>query len=210
MEIEIIEKNDDAGLPDLADLRALPTDDLKKMLADAVGVTAKSIRHMARIWQELEARGEDMSNLRTGLMCYMPAIADGRLHPELLIRCAGQTTLLRHVSLLPLEKQADFLQNGLPVARRNGDDGKILHAIIPLENVTIHDIRVAFAGDSLRDTDEQTALLVNEEQRRRAEPITRGVNVTVRLTRAEYEQLRESARQAGKRVPTYARDKILN
>ena len=56
-------------------LVAMPTPDLREELARALTITADSLMYLAAVWKELEQRGEDLSDLRTGLGVYVPLIA---------------------------------------------------------------------------------------------------------------------------------------
>lgn len=190
-----------------SDLSAISTEDLRAALSQAIGVTARTLGRLALIWQELEARGEDMSALRGGgLFFYLPLIAAGQLAPEAVVRCAGQATLLKHLASLPLEEQRDVLDRGLPLADVVNDTVVTHHKA--LEEVSITDIRRAFVGDRLRTIPEQTRMLA-PSQRRSAAPDARAVILKVRLSKEEYAGLRRRAAASGQQTPTFARDVLL-
>lgn len=189
-----------------SDLSRVATEDLRRELAQAIGITAKTLGYLAHIWRELESRGEDLSDLRTGLMAYLPLIADGRLEPELVVRCAGQAMLLKAASEIPLPEQRRLLDEGAVVAEID-HDGEIVEVRRPLEHLSSADTRRLFSGTTLRTPQEQARLLRRIRPMRTA---SRGVIIKVRVTQAEYRQLRDRAAASGKQVPTYLRDCVLD
>ncbi len=78
---------------------------LKKELVECVALTAKTIKKMALIWVELENRGINLEDLRSGISCYLAQVADESLAPEIVLSFPEKKTLIRHVSLLPLRMQ---------------------------------------------------------------------------------------------------------
>jgi len=192
------------GAPPLVDLTQIPTVDLKRQLASAIGITAQTLARLAAIWAELEARGEDLSALRGGLMSYLPLIAAGRLDPELVVRCAGQAMLLKAASELTLADQRALLERGAPLVEVN--DGAISERRVSVEQLTVHDMRRVFAGDRIRPAAEQVQMI---GARPRVQS-TRGMIVKVKLTREEYDKVRKLAAERGTHVPTLARQIILD
>lgn len=97
---------------DLESIRKMPTDQLKRELADALKISADALVYMAAIWKELEGRGVDLSDLRTGLATYLPAIAAGRLDPQAVVYFAGKRTVLSALASLPIEDQRRLADGG--------------------------------------------------------------------------------------------------
>lgn len=197
----------DELLPFVADISSVPTADLRKELAANIGVTAKALARMAVIWGELERRGEDLSSLRSGLMAYMPAIAAGELLPEAVVRCAGQMTVLKMLSGLPLDQQQRLLEKGVPVLELDSATGTTVAEQVPVERLTLAQARRALAAGHVREPAEQAALLL--PRAKSAAATVRGKEVTLRLTQEEYRKLRERAAAAGKRVPVFVREQVL-
>ncbi|WP_395794397.1 hypothetical protein [Aquimonas sp.] len=191
---------------DPSDLTSIPTAELRLQLAQAIGVTARTLGHLAAIWRELEDRGEDLSDLRSGLMSYLPLIAEGRLDPEAVVRCAGQAMLLRAIAELPIGEQRRLLTEGVMVAQTNSATGQHESILRPLERLSSADVRRVFAVGYVRPPAEQLVLLVPPPAANRS----RSVIVKVRLTQDEYQQLRQAAAQRGQTVPTRARDILLD
>lgn len=185
-----------------AELEALSTEALRKHLVDAIGITAHTLAHMGRIWRELERRGEDLSDLRTGLMVYMPLIAAGSLAPELVVRCAGQAMVLKAASELPVDMQQRLLTEGVSIVDIDAT-GAAVERTVPIDQLRAHQIRQVFQGAKLRTPVEQISLLSAVRKARASS--TKMVNVTLRLSRDEYKELQHAANQQGQRVATYLR-----
>ena len=82
---EILAPESDAS----RDLRAMDTEALREELYNAIGITVRAIQRVAAIWTELEARGEDLSDVRFSLASYMRPVQ--RALDDLLasLRAAG-------------------------------------------------------------------------------------------------------------------------
>lgn len=194
----------ESSLP--VDLSGIPTDELRRELASAIGLTARTLGRLAMIWHELELRGEDLSALRGGgLFAYLPVIAAGSLDPEVVVRCAGQATVIKALAAMPIEVQRRVLTNGIPLATVAAD-GSIVETVKQVEALTVADIRAGIAGTELRPVAAQIGLL---SPARRRKPVQRGVIVKIRLTQEEHEVLRREAARRGQTTPIYARDRLL-
>jgi hypothetical protein len=86
-------------------LASLDTEALRSELAAAISLTADSLRRLAMIVRLLEERGEDLTDLRIGLIGYLRRIAHGQLVPEAVVRFGESPGLLRAVAALPLPEQ---------------------------------------------------------------------------------------------------------
>lgn len=140
-------------------LRNHSVQQLREELARALTMTAQHLVRLAAVWAELESRGEDLSDLRTGLSVYLPQIADGRLDAEAVIRFAGLPTVLRSVSALPLDRQR-ALSRGEPVPVLTVDErGKYTTVELPAYTLTAAQARMVFDGDKIRSKTEQRATL---------------------------------------------------
>lgn len=197
----------DSTIP--ADFSGVSTEDLRRELAASIGVTARTLVRMATIWAELERRGEDLSALRSGLMAYMPAIADGSLDPEAVVRCAGQATVLKMLASLPLIEQRRVLERGVPLLELQAEGGDMRTVDVPIERLSVAQARRAFAVDHIRSATDQAQLLL-PRAKAQTTSLTRGTHVTVRFTAAEYAIIRAKAAAVGKRVPTFLRDLALD
>ena len=69
-------------------LGSMSTQQLRAALAQSLTISARHLAYLASVWGELEKRGEDLSDLRTGLAVYLPQIAAGRLDADAVIRFA--------------------------------------------------------------------------------------------------------------------------
>ena len=188
-------------LPEITNIQAVPSHDLRRALAQAIGITAKTLAYLAEIWRELERRGEDLSDLRSGLMLYLPLVASGRLEPELVVRCAGQTMLLRAASELPLDQQRELLRTGAQIATTDADrQSVVVHK--PLERLSAAEVRRLFSMGRVRAAQEQMQMLAPVTGSR----ASKSVAITVTITQAEYEELKSRATARGKKTPTFVRE----
>jgi len=145
---------------DLDRLQSLDTPALRAELASALGLTSRHLLYLAAVWSELERRGEDLSDLRSGIGVYLPLIATGQVLPETVVRFAGQPTLLRSVAGLPIPEQRR-LADGEPIALvvRQGDS--YTHRMLPAHALTAAQSRVVFGDRTIRSEAEQIALLTS-------------------------------------------------
>jgi hypothetical protein len=86
-------------------LAALSTEELRAELSRSLEVTAAQLVHLAAIVAELERRGENLSDLRLGLLGYLRRINAGQVLPELVVRFQGRPAALQTASLLPIGDQ---------------------------------------------------------------------------------------------------------
>lgn len=75
---------------DIVAVKSMTIQDLKAELAKTLSITAEYLMYIAAIWRELESRGEDLSELRHGVMTYIPLIATNQLDARLVVNYAGQ------------------------------------------------------------------------------------------------------------------------
>ncbi|OWJ78438.1 hypothetical protein [Haematobacter genomosp. 1] len=196
-----------AGDEPLPDLSGISTEELQREMAEAIGVTARTLSRLAAIWSELERRGADLSALRGGgLFTYLPLIANRRLLPDVVVRCAGQATLIKQMTNMPLSTQRRLIDDGFDIADV-GEDGRVTTRSVPVEEMTITLLRRAVVGDDLRPVRDQIAMLAPKATRRA--PVRRGVVLKIRLTAEEYDKLRLIAREEGKQAPSLAREFLM-
>lgn len=142
-----------------ADLRNMSTQRLREELAKSLTFSAKHLTYLAAVWSELEGRGEDLTELRTGLAAYLPQIAADRLDAEAVVRFAGQPTVLRSISGLPLDRQRALAQGELVPVLTIDEQGKAETVELPAYTLTAAQARVVFSGDKIRGEKEQRAVL---------------------------------------------------
>lgn len=142
-----------------AELTALDTPTLRRELAQALELSAQHLLRLAAIWAELERRGEDLRELRTGLAVYLPQIAAGTVDAELVVRFAGQRTILNRVAALSITEQRRLLEGAtLPVVERLSTGLQVRD--VPLRLLTNAQARVALDDGRIRGEAEQRALLL--------------------------------------------------
>jgi hypothetical protein len=147
------------------ELKALSTDELKRLLAGTMELTARHLVHMAGIWRELEERGEDLSDLRHGIAVYLPMIAHGRVDAAIVIKYAGQKTLLAALSNLPITVQRRIAETGY-VALVSTHEDSIETVEVPLSRLSAAAVHQVFSDDGVRSPEDQIRML----ERRRVRP----------------------------------------
>lgn len=142
-----------------AELDRLTTEALRKELASALQLTADSLLHTALIVRTLEERGEDLSELKIGLLPYLRQIAYGQVAPEVIVRFAQSPQLIRLISTLPAPDQMR-LGAGDPVqivVRR--EDGGADHRMIDPLLLTRDQVHLVFTAGRIRPLEEQATIL---------------------------------------------------
>ena len=139
--------------------------ELKKELARTLKVTSEYLVYMSVIWAELNKRGVDLSDLKSGLFEYIPLIATNQLDADLVIEYAGNKTLLAALSRLPIEQQREIAESKkVPFVELGEHDEKIVYEL-ELSKAKPRQIYQIFGGESgFRDADKQYVLLVNKNE----------------------------------------------
>ena len=150
---------------------------LRQQLANSLTLTARTLKYLALIWQELEKRGEDLSDLRTGLAVYLPQIADGTLDAAFVVKYAGQRMLMQAAGKLPLEEQSRLAAEGMVELVRLNESDDIVKEQVSLHRLSSRDVRYVFSEDHLRSAKEQLKMRENESKREEKKPPTRTVRV---------------------------------
>jgi hypothetical protein len=137
---------------------------LKDRLAGLLARTADDLREMAAIVAELEARGEDLSALRLGIVDHLRRIAAGHLLPEIVVHCSGFPALLRTASHLPVADQRKLISGEpLDMAVWRGDE-IAWRKVDPL-CLTRDQLSTVFSTDRIRSKQEQVSLLEDRKQK---------------------------------------------
>jgi hypothetical protein len=141
------------------ELSKLDTATLKDQLTKALKLSAESLKRLATIVRLLEERGEDLSDLKLGLVGYLRQIAYGQLAPEAVVRFGQSPLVLRCVATLPMPDQMR-LATGEPVElvvrTVGGTPTKRLADPAKLTRAQLHQV---FARDRIRDEAEQLLML---------------------------------------------------
>ena len=155
------------------ELSGLDTAELRLELARGLRVTADSLLRLAWIVRLLEERGEDLSDLRIGLLDYLRRIAYGQVAPELVVRYAESPGLMRTLAALPLPDQ-QRIASGEPVqvvVRR--EDGKFDVRMADPIKMTRDQISQVFGRGKIRDQSEQILILEDSRPKTVARKLAR-------------------------------------
>ena len=152
------------------DLKNISTGKLKQELAKSLDITASHLNYLAKIWAELEARGEDLSELRRGILLYLPLIANNKVDSRIVIGYAGQKTLLSALSRLPLDEQSKLVDSGYVTTVNLDDDGGKVEVQKELSKLTASEVYKVFSDDDIRSPDEQYKLIAVKESQALTRP----------------------------------------
>lgn len=142
-------------------LEAMTNAELRAYIVRGMGIAVENIRRVARAWVVLEGRGEDMSDLRKGLLVYLSPIGAGRMDARVLSAFASSMKLLSAVSLLPIDEQVRLVQGG--TVQLVTDDGRVVAA----DPVTLKAPQISrvFGAGCIRSVAEQKEILAKGAQR---------------------------------------------
>ncbi|KZX00051.1 hypothetical protein JL49_13195 [Pseudoalteromonas luteoviolacea] len=189
MSKEIIQLND-------TQIATASNDELRNALSAGLAITSKMLAYLAKIWRELENRGEDLKALKSGLAVYLPLIGDEKLDPDVVVKFAGQKTVLNSLITLPIDEQRKLL-----------DDGSIFYVTLTEHNErSVEEIPLTILGSTqakqvIKDgrivsPDEQFADLVQQKPARK----TRNKRKVARKAVVEEANGDELLSVAGKRI----------
>lgn len=177
------------------DLATVPTETLRGELSRMLTITADHLVYLAAIWRELERRGEDLSDLRSGLAVYFPMIASRHLDAEAVVRFAGNRSVLSAVATLPMDEQRRLAKGGtVPVVFAH-DDGQYITQKIPAAHLKPAQVKLVFDAGRIRTISEQQTLV--EPTQQQAQKRT----VPVKLSGEEHRALKIMAAETGKTIP---------
>lgn len=135
--------------------KSASTQALKHELGRALDITADYLSYLAQIWQELETRGEDLSGLRSGLMAYLPMIANNRVDARIVVNYAGQKTLLAALAKLPIEEQRRVAEYGYVTVAQSDEKDNFHEVQVKLSEIRAADIHRVFSDRGVRTPAQQ-------------------------------------------------------
>ena len=133
-------------------IRKTSTAELVRKLNDLFGLTIKKLKLSARIVQELERRGYDITILNRGSfwMRSLRRIASGELLPEVVQLFYSTPDLAESIGRLPIAQQRELIESG-KVDVLIGDKMESME----LGRLNRQSIMIAFASDHIRTEAEQ-------------------------------------------------------
>lgn len=160
------------------DIATASTEQLKTEFAKSLKMTADSLMYMSLIYNELQLRGVDLSEIKGGLMDYLPLIATNQIDARLVVEYAGNKTLLAYLTRLPKQKQQRLIEN--PVVQYVSLDDNMQKVV---QNVDLHEIRSTqifqvFDANSgeIRDENEQYQHLLVKDKTGKRKSKNRKIN----------------------------------
>lgn len=159
-------------------LSSLNTEELRERLGKALEITATHLIEMAAIVRLLEERGEDMSDLRFGLLQYLRKIAFGQLLPEVVVKFQSSPLLMGRVAALPIPEQERVVNRGEITVVLIRDGGEIDRRLVPATSLSQSEIRQVFAPNHMRNEGEQVSWLRERRPKKEAgEQVKRPIKI---------------------------------
>ncbi|EFS6724215.1 hypothetical protein HW181_004677, partial [Salmonella enterica] len=157
-------------ITEASNLASLSTLELKNELSRGLEITSRHLVYLAKIWRELENRGEDLSDIRHGMLSYLPLIANEQVEPGLVVNYAGQKTLLAALTSLPIEVQRQISETGY--VDMASDDGRVVQ--VQVSRLRAADVYRVFdmQAQRVRPVAEQAKLIMETARRRPLPPVT--------------------------------------
>ena len=164
------------AIPSAPELNNLSTQTLRTELAASISMTARHLQRLAAIWQELERRGEDLSDLRVGLAEYLPRIAAGQLDAQAVVQFAGQRLLLQKIASLPIAEQNRLALGGTVKMLAPTETGQLTEVERPARALTTTQASMVFDNGRIRTLDEQRGIVETRRMKGRgpAKPVEKG------------------------------------
>lgn len=149
-----------------ADLSAVPTEELVERFRRGVLATAAAVADLARLWAELHRRGADVSDLRGGILRWVPLVATAQLAPEAVLAFANRPTVLRALAGVPLAEQARLSKGGEVAVYVEGRDDPDM---IPLTRLPATAVPLVIGDGFVRTPEEQRAAVLGRTPRKKAD-----------------------------------------
>lgn len=138
------------------DIQLASIEQLKAELSKSLKLTSDYLVYMSLIWSELNKRGVDLSELKSGLFAYIPLIATNQLDARLVVEFAGNKTLLSALSRLPMDKQIEVAESKALPYVTYGENQKIIETTLDLTKAKASQIYQVLGGEhGFRDVNQQ-------------------------------------------------------
>lgn len=157
-------------------LSELDTEKLRAELAKAFRVTVEQIVRMAAIIRILEDRGDNLDDLKFGLLGYLRKVAYGQVMPEVVVKLQSAPLLMARVASLPIPDQKRVITED-PIKVTVIDDGVTTHRLISPLKMNASEIRQVFARDHIRDESEQISWIRSRPSRAAQSTGNNGIQV---------------------------------
>lgn len=147
-------------LPTDTDLDAMSEDELRQLFSRVYSATIDGIRVAAIVYAKMKERGIDIPGVGQLMSESLSLVAENALLPEIVFQLAGNPSLLKKVSLLPLTDQKK-IANGEPLAVAEKDGDKYTHRMMAVTDMSPAVASQVFVGRSIRTLPQQIAFLKN-------------------------------------------------
>lgn len=197
------------------DITKLPTKKLWETFRGVLARTSDSIKELAVIWVELERRGEDLTPYRNPMFSYLPAVASGKLLPEVLVRFGAYPPVLDAVARVATPYQESLMRDG-KVAVMHADGTTRMARVADMR---ISELRQVFSGGRIQEPHEQEVVSASaydpdkpvevQEHVRKVPERDGRVTIQVEMDRRQWEIARGKAKRYGVSLSTFIVDKLV-
>jgi len=142
----------------------MSSDRLKEMLVEKFEATIERIVEIASIVRVLENRGEDLDELKIGMIDWFRRVAYGQVLPEVLINYGDNQKLLKKISNLPIPDQKR-ISSGESVEVLAYVDGAATERKVSPYDMTNKEINQVFCNGKIRSLSEQRGYLEEKKPR---------------------------------------------
>ncbi len=136
-----------------SEITAWTTQQLRQEIARGLSLVAENLVRLAAVWQELERRGEDLSDLRRGIVRFLPAIACGELAAETVVAFSMRPSLIDLLRGVPLSEQKRLAGGGTVEVIDPSNPTTVQN--LSLQSLTATAARVVIADGRVRTPAEQ-------------------------------------------------------
>ena len=154
-----------SDLPEeLSNLATLDNAGLREELSRSIRMTAAHLLRLAWIVRLLEERGEDLADLRLGLITYLRRIAYGQVLPEVVVRFAESPLMVQTIAQLPAPDQARIAAGDPVTLMVRRPDGTFDRRLADPLRMRRDQAWQVFAKGRIRDEGEQILYLEDREK----------------------------------------------
>lgn len=149
---------------EIRSLTSLSSEDLRRELQSAALGVAQQLLRLAAIIRVLEERGEDLSDVKVGMVRYLRRIAYGQVLPEIVTTYADYPLLLNRLTTLPLPDQERIAKGeslAVMIQTASGPDTRL---VAPM-NMTAEQVYQVFGDGRVRSDAEQASYLDSRSSR---------------------------------------------
>lgn len=149
----------------LKTIEKMSKEELRAELAKCLRVTAEQLVRSAAIVRRLEDLGDNLEDLKTGMIGYLRKIAYNQLIPDLVVMCQGAPMLMSKVMTLPIPDQQKIVSGEPMRVMELTEKGEETHRLVPPLMLSSEQVRQVFGRECIRNDRQQVLYLRDQKQR---------------------------------------------